>query len=267
MTESQSETVFDDLLHELRHFPPPQAFADQATANDPDLFQKAAEDPEGYWEQEARQLEWFEPWSKVLEWTPPHCKWFLGGKLNITHNCLDRHLEQNGDKAALIWEGEPGDQKTLTFAEVHAETCRFANALKSLGIGKGDRVAIYMPMVPEAAIAMLACARIGAIHSVVFGGFSAESLSDRINDSDCRALITADGGYRRGKILPLKQTADKALENTSTIEHVVVVRRDEKTAASCSMAEGRDHWYHDLVAEASDDCPAEPMDAEDVLFI
>jgi acetyl-CoA synthetase len=267
MTEAQSETVFDDLLQEQRQFPPSSAFAKQATANDPGIYAQAAQDAQAYWAKEAAELEWFEPWTDVLKWDPPHCQWFTGGKLNISTNCLDRHLAERGDKVAILWEGEPGDRKELTYRQLHTEVCQFGNVLKGLGIGKGDRVAIYMPMTPEAAVAMLACARIGAIHSVVFGGFSADSLSDRINDSACKALITADGGYRRGKLLSLKDISDTALANTTSIENVIVIQRDATSAEGCSMTDGRDHWYHDLMADASEDCPAEPMDAEDVLFI
>lgn len=263
---SDPSGVFDNLLHETREFPPAPEFTANAIVKDSTPYDLAEKDYEGYWENEAKELDWFTPWEKVLEWNPPYCKWFVGGKLNMSHNCLDRHLETKSDDVALIWEGEPGDERTLTYRELHAEVCKFSNAMKNLGIGKGDRVAIYMPMVVEAAVAMLACARIGAIHSVVFGGFSPESLSDRINDSECKALITADGGYRRGSILPLKNDADKALENTSSIEHVIVVQREDKPQ-DCQMKAGRDHWYHDLVKDASTDCPPEHMDAEDVLFI
>ncbi|MEX2673584.1 MAG: acetate--CoA ligase [Phycisphaeraceae bacterium] len=268
---SDSEThanVFDDLLHEQREFPPPAEFAKQAVVNDDSLYQRAAEDYEGFWEDRAKELEWFKPWDKVMQWDPPHCKWFLGGQLNVSHNCIDRHLKSwRRNKAAIVWEGEPGDQRTLTYQQLHEEVCKFANAMKNLGVGKGDRVAIYMPMVPEAAVAMLACARIGAIHSVVFGGFSPESLSDRINDSACKLLITADGGWRRGQIVPLKNDADKALAKTESIENVVVVRRSHGEPFKCHMQEGRDHWYHRLMEDASADCPAEPMDSEDVLYI
>ena len=206
----------------------------------------------------------------MLEWTPPHSKWFLGGKLNVSHNCLDRHLEAGrGDRTALIWEGEPGDTRTYTYAELHREVCAFSNALRGLGVGKGDRVTIYLPMIPEAAVAMLACTRIGAVHSVVFGGFSPDSLADRNNDASSKVLITADGGWRRGGVVPLKANADVALESSPTVEGVVVVARGgalpEETPVT--MVEGRDHWYHDLVEAASEDCPAEVMDAEDTLFI
>ena len=259
--------VFSDLLHEERQFPPPADFVAKARVTDDTLYKQAEEDFEGFWAAEADELEWFEPWERVLDWNPPHCQWFVGGKLNITHNCLDRHLETIGDKPAIIWEGEPGDARTVTYRDLHREVCKFANALKSLGVEKGDRVAIYMPMIIEATVAMLACARIGAIHSVVFGGFSPDSLSDRINDSQCKVLITADGGWRRGKKLLLKHEADKALAQTPSIENVVVVRRTMADEFDCDMDSGRDHWYHDLMAEADETCEPVWMDSEDPLFI
>ncbi len=258
------------FLSETRRFPPPAAFTAQANAR-AELYQAARADRLGFWAEQAKALDWIRPWDTVLEWQLPHAKWFVGGKLNIAANCLDRHLTTaRRNKAAIIWEGEPGDRRTLTYWELHRETCRAANALKALGVKKGDRVAIYLPMIPEAAIAMLACARIGAIHSVVFGGFSAESLRDRINDAQAVCLITADGGYRRGSVLPLKRMADEAIAGCPSIKDVVVVLRrpggpgDESFA---TMTEGRDHWWHRLLDRASSDCPAEPMDAEDLLFI
>jgi len=262
--------AFDALLHEERRFPPPPGFADDAVLDDTTIYERASSDPEAYWAGWAGELEWFRHWNKVLEWDPPYAKWFVGGALNVSYNCLDRHVEAGrGDRTALIWEGEPGDRRTYTYAELHEEVCRLSNALKGLGIEKGDRVTIYLPMIPEAAIAMLACSRVGAIHSVVFGGFSPESLADRNNDARAKVLITADGGWRRGGVVPLKRNADEALGSSPTVEHVVVVARGgeltERTEAA--MVEGRDHWYHDLVAEASVECPAEPMDAEDTLFI
>jgi acetyl-CoA synthetase len=237
---------------------------------DASIYERAASDPEAYWAEWARELDWFEPWHTVLEWTPPHARWFVGGKLNVSHNCLDRHIEAgHGERAALVWEGEPGDTRTFTYAELHAEVCRLSNALKGLGVEKGDRVTIYLPMIPEAAVAMLACTRVGAIHSVVFGGFSPDSLADRNNDAASKVLITADGGWRRGSIVPLKENADDALERSPTVEHVVVVARggDLTRETFTMMEEGRDHWYHELVEAASPHCPAEPMDAEDTLFI
>ncbi|MBA2706443.1 MAG: acetate--CoA ligase, partial [Gemmatimonadaceae bacterium] len=262
------------------------------------LYDEAARDPAEYWAKVAGELDWIRRWDRVLEWNPPHAQWFLGGKLNVAANCLDRHIDGPRKNApAIIWEGEPGDERTLTYATLHSEVARFSAALKSIGVAKGDRVAIYLPMIPEAAIAMLACARIGAIHSVVFGGFSPDSLRDRINDSACKALITADGGYRRGQVVPLKANADEALEDTPSIETVVVVQRarvargwsdgeelantsgsegDANSASAstigaakieASMTAGRDVWYHDLMAASPAECAPEPMDSEDVLFI
>ena len=263
-----SEKQLEALLTEDRRFPPPPEFKAAATANDPAIYQKAAADPESFWAGYARELDWFEPWTRVLEWTPPHSKWFVGGKLNVSHNCLDRHVAgKRGDKLALIWEGEPGDTRTYTYAQLHHEVGRFANGLKRLGVKRGDRVAIYLPMIPEAAIAMLACARIGAPHSVVFGGFSSESLRDRIIDAECKLLITSDGGFRRGKAINLKENADQALLETPSIEKVVVVRRGAGLDAPTTMKSGRDVWYHELIEQESADCPPEKMDAEDLLFI
>ena len=204
----------DVLLTENRKFPPSEEFRKSALINSPEVYEEAARDPEAYWAKCAGELQWMKKWDKVLDWKPPHAQWFIGGKLNVLVNCLDRHLDgPRRDKRAIIWEGEPGDERTLTYAELHEEVVRFGAALRSLGVGKGDRVAIYLPMIPEAAIAMLACARIGAIHSVVFGGFSPESLRDRINDAECKLLITADGSYRRGAVIALKRNADLALED------------------------------------------------------
>ncbi len=260
----------DTLLSEDRRFPPPAEFARDAVAKK-DLYDQARQDREGFWAEQARALDWIEPWKKVLEWKLPHAQWFVGGKLNVSANCLDRHLSgPRRNKAALIWEGEPGDRRVMTYWDLAREVCHAANALKALGVEKGDRVAIYLPMIPEAAVAMLACARIGAIHSVVFGGFSAESLSDRINDSECKLLITADGGYRRGQIVPLKRFADQAVVNCPSIEHVLVVQRLVGVAASEAGAEmtlGRDVWWHEALRNAPAKCAPEPMDAEDLLFI
>jgi acetyl-CoA synthetase len=261
----------DVLLQEHRKFEPDAAFRAAAHIASPDVYAKASADPEGYWAEQAATLEWSAPWSQVLDWKPPHAKWFVGGKLNASVNCLDRHIgTARRNKAALIFEGEPGDTRTLTYWDLYVAVNRFANVLKSLGVKKGDRVAIYLPLIPEAAIAMLACARIGAIHSVIFGGFSPESVRDRINDSQCKVLVTADGGYRRGSIVPLKRNADKALEETPSIEHVVVVqRRPGATSgeAAAEMTEGRDKWWHRLMRTAPMWCEPEPMDAEDVLYI
>ncbi|MSO35033.1 MAG: acetate--CoA ligase [Acidobacteria bacterium] len=255
------------LLKEERCFPPPAAFAAAAVMSDPDIYARAARDPEAFWAGFAKELDWTAPWSKVLDWNPPDAKWFVDGKINVAANCLDRHARSwRRNKAAFIWEGEPGDRRTLTYFDLYRQVCQFANVLKSLGVKKGDRVALYLPLIPELAIAMLSCARIGAVHSVVFGGFSAESLRDRINDSACKVLVTADGGYRRGGIVPLKQVADEALEDTPSINHVVVVQRGFADIP-VHITEGRDHWYHRLMQDASYDCPAEPMDAEDMLYI
>ena len=259
--------ALDALLTEKRKFPPPSDFASAALVSDPSIYEEA-EDFERFWAGWADKLAWFRKWDRVLEWKPPHAKWFVGGKLNVCYNCVDRHLADSADKRALVWEGEPGDRRTFTYAELAAEVGRFANVLKGIGVGKGDRVAIYLPMIPEAAFAMLACARIGAPHSVVFGGFSPDSLADRINDADARVLITADGGYRRGSLVPLKRNADRAVGRCPGIEHVVVVARggpDELPAPE--MTAGRDHWYHDLATRADDDCEPEAMDAEDLLYI
>jgi len=262
------EEGLEALLEESRRFPPPEEFRSRAHVSDPGIYGRAEADPEAFWAELAKELEWFAPWERVLEWKPPYAKWFVGGKLNVSSNCLDRHLKSvRRNKAALIWEGEPGDERVYTYWDLHREVCKFANCLKGLGVKRGDRVAIYLPMIPEAAIAMLACARIGAAHSVVFGGFSSESLRDRINDAEARVLVTADGGFRRGKIVPLKESADTALAETPSIEKVVVVRRGGGLDAPIRMHEGRDLWYHDLMAEASADCPPEQMDAEDLLYI
>jgi acetyl-CoA synthetase len=216
----------DTLLSEQRSFPPDPAFQAQANAQ-PGIYDQAAKDHEAFWAREARALDWITPWKTVLEWKRPHAKWFVGGTLNVSANCLDRHLVgPRRNKAALIWEGEPGDRRVLTYRDLWREVNRAASGLRKLGVKKGDRVAIYLPMIPEAAIAMLACARIGAVHSVVFGGFSADSLRDRINDAEARVLITADGGYRRGSIVPLKATAYEAVDGLDFVEHVVVVRRE-----------------------------------------
>ncbi|HLK58447.1 MAG TPA: acetate--CoA ligase [Chthonomonadaceae bacterium] len=248
-------------------FPPSPEFTAQANASDPGIYDSAAKDFEGWWASWAEQLTWFRKWDKVLEWNPPHAQWFLGGKLNVSVNCLDRHLDgPRADKRAIVWEGEPGDTRTLTYAELSQEVNKFAGVLKGIGLGKGDRVTLYMPMTPEAAIAMLACTRRGVIHSVVFGGFSAESLRERTNDCGARAVITADGYWRRGNIVPLKKTTDEAIAECPTVEKVIVLKRvGDKT--ECAMQPGRDLWWHDLMATASPDCPAEPMDAEDPLYI
>ena len=263
-----SEGTLDDLLHEDRTFPPPDDFRRAAHVSDDRARESAERDPEAYWANWAAELDWFRKWDRVLEWDPPYAKWFDGGQINAAYNCLDRHLDgPRRGKTALIWEGEPGDVRRYTYEELHDEVSRFGQALKDLGIGRGDRVAIYLPMIPEAAIAMLACARIGAPHSVVFGGFSPESLSDRINDAEAKVLITADGGYRRGGIVPLKKNADEAVARCPTIERVVVVAREPSEVNAGSMTPGRDVWYHDLLNEVGQGCEAEVMEAEDLLFI
>jgi acetyl-CoA synthetase len=267
MSEKVSPEI-EALLKEDRSFPPSEEFRSRALVSDPAIYDKAAKDPEAFWAEFAKELEWIAPWSKVLEWNAPDAKWFVGGKLNISANCLDRHVRTaRRNKAAFIWEGEPGDRRTLTYFDLYRQVCQFANVLKKLGVGKGDRVALYLPLIPELAIAMLACARIGAVHSVVFGGFSAESLRDRINDSSCKVLVTADGGWRRGQIVPLKQTADEALKDTPSIEHVVIVQRMQGSPMPIQVKEGRDHWYHRLMQDAPYVCEPEVMDAEDMLYI
>jgi acetyl-CoA synthetase len=263
-----AEQALDALLTETRRFEPPAAFRRNANAADPDIYRRGAEDPEGFWAEWARELEWIEPFERTLEWRPPHAQWFLGGKLNACWNCVDRHvLGGRRNKAALIWEGEPGDTRVYTYWDLLREVCKFANVLRRLGVGKGDRVAIYLPMVPEAVIAMLACARIGAIHSVVFGGFSSESLRDRIIDAEARVVVTADGGYRRGRVVPLKEATDAAIAETPSVQHVVVVRRGVAGEAHVRMREGRDHWWHELMADSPMVADAEAMDAEDILYI
>jgi acetyl-CoA synthetase len=266
--QRSSSAEISNLLVEDRTFPAPPEFAAQANVNDPSIYERAAADPEAFWAEQARTLEWIEPFTTVLEWNAPDARWFGGGKLNASVNCVDRHV-RNGrrNKAAIIWEGEPGDRRTLTYFDLQRQVSQCANVLKSLGVRKGDVVAMYMPLVPELAIAMLACARIGAVHSVVFGGFSAEALSDRINDAKAKVLVTADGGYRRGQILPLKKIADQALDHTPTIENVVVVKRDSSDRFPVHIQEGRDHWYHRLMQDASATCEPEAMDSEDMLYI
>ncbi|HUU35146.1 MAG TPA: acetate--CoA ligase, partial [Vicinamibacterales bacterium] len=262
-----SPSGIDALLSENRQFPPSDVFRAAANISDPGIYERAARDPEAFWSGFARELEWSTPWHQVLEWTPPYAKWFVGGKLNASVNCVDRHVRgPRRNKAAIIWEGEPGERRTLTYFTLFRQVSQFANVLKAQGVQKGDRVALYMPLVPELAIAMLACARIGAVHSVVFGGFSSESLRDRINDSQCKVLVTADGGYRRGSIVPLKQMADEALTGTPSISSVVVVKRGAADLR-VHMQQGRDHWYHELMEDASFNCAPEPMDAEDMLYI
>ena len=257
---------FDALLQEDRVFEPPAEFAAKANANDPGIYDEADRDHEGFWAKFAGELEWSRPWDTVCEWTPPTVKWFLGGQINASVNCVDRHVRTaRRNKAALIWEGEPGDRRTLTYWDLYQDVNRFANALRDLGVEKGDRVAVYLPMTPELPITLLACARIGAVHSVVFAGFSAESLRDRINDMQAKVVVTGDGGYRRGGVIPLKQITDDALDGAPSVESVVVMHR-EGLDADVNMQEGRDHWYHDLMAKAAPRCDPQPMDSEDLLF-
>ena len=258
----------DALLTEDRRFQPSTAFRAAASVSDPEIYARAAKDPEAFWAGFARELEWMRPWDSVLKWDPPHARWFDGGQLNVSVNCLDRHVRTaRRNKAALIWEGEPGDRRTLTYWDLFRQVSAFANVLKSLGVKRGDRVAIYLPLIPELAIAMLACARIGAVHNVVFGGFSAESLRDRINDCQAVLLITADGGYRRGQIVPLKQTADEALRDAPSIANVIVVQRQAGAPIPVDITEGRDHWYHRLMQHAGATCEPEAMNAEDMLYV
>ncbi len=268
-----SESTIESILQEKRTFNPPNEFAEQALIKNwqeyQDLYQKAKENPTQFWAELAeKELDWFEKWDQVLDWSnPPFAKWFVNGKINISYNCLDRHLTTwRRNKAAIIWEGEPGDSRTITYAQLHREVCQFANVLKDLGVKKGDIVGVYMPMIPEAAIAMLACARIGAAHSVVFGGFSAEALRDRLNSASAKLVITADGGFRKDKTIALKEQVDLALADNQapSVENVLVVQR---TKQEITMTEGRDYWWHELQVDASADCPAQPMDSEDMLFV
>ena len=267
-----SQPTIESILQENRLFPPSAEFSQNARIKSLEeyqqLYDKAKADPQKFWADLAEQeLDWFQKWDTVLDWQPPFAKWFVGGKINISYNCLDRHLTTwRRNKAALIWEGEPGDSRTFTYAQLHREVCQFANALKQLGVQKGDVIGIYMPMIPEAAIAMLACARIGAAHTVIFGGFSAEALRDRLNDGQAKLVVTADGGWRKDAIVPLKEQVDKALANTAvpTVNSVLVVKR---TGQQINMEAERDHWWHDLQKGISADCPAEPMDSEDMLFV
>ncbi len=260
-----SSGPLEDLLEESRSFEPPPAFRESARLSDPAIYTRAGENPAAFWEGFARELEWVRQWDKTLEGRGPDARWFVGGKLNVSVNCLDRHIKGPvRNKAALIWEGEPGDRRTWTYFDLWREVNKFGSVLRGLGVAKGDRVAIYMPLIPEAVVAMLACARIGAIHTVVFGGFSAESLRERILDADAKVLVTADGGYRRGGLLPLKHDADFAIRETPSIRHVVVVKRGD---FPLRMKEGRDHWYDQLMQDAATWCEPEPMDANDPLFI
>jgi acetyl-CoA synthetase len=262
---SDAERNIEALLSEERVFEPPEDFRARAIVRDDSIYERADADHEAYWAEQAERLSWFSRWDTVMEWTPPWVKWFAGGTLNASYNCLDRHVEAGGgDKVAFHWEGEPGEERTITYADLLREVCRLANGLRSIGVQKGDRVAIYLGMIPELPVAMLACARIGAAHSVVFGGFSAESLRDRINDAEAKVLITADGGYRRGQVVPLKQNADESLTECPSIEHVVTVRR---TGGDHPFTPGRDVWYHELLADQPAVCEPEHMEAEDLLYL
>ena len=257
------------VLQETRTFPPPPAFSAQAhvksLAEYERIWERARDDPEGFWAEQAEGLAWMRGWDKVLAWEEPHAQWFVGGRLNVSANCLDRHLEgPRRNKAAILWEGEPGDSRVLTYQALHQEVCKFANVLKGQGIKAGDRVTIYMPMVPELPVAMLACARIGATHSVIFGGFSADAVADRNNDAKAKMVITADGGWRRGKVVPLKQNVDQALARSPTVEKCIVFNRCDQPV---EMKPGRDLWWHELMAEASPDCPPAPLDSEHPLYI
>jgi len=268
MADDKSGQIVN-VMKESRLFPPPPDFAAKARIGSAEeyekLWQQAAEDIEGFWGSMADELHWFRPYDKVLQWNEPFAKWFVNGQTNVSYNCLDAHLgNPRANKAAIIWEGEPGEVRVLTYQVLHREVCKFANVLKKLGIEKGDVVAMYMPMVPELAIAMLACARIGAVHSIVFGGFSSEAIADRNNDASAKLQITADAGWRRGKQLPLKESVDAALEKSSTVQKCIVLKR---VGCHVAMKPGRDFWWHELMEEASADCPAEPMDSEAPLFI
>ena len=270
MTKSPSGQI-DHVLTEDRLFPPPAEFTQKAIFSTTDQYQemykRAAENPDDFWREEALEhLHWFEPFGEVCKWNPPHAEWFVGGKTNASYNCLDRHIEAGrGDRAAIIWEGEPGDTRTLSYSELRREVCKCAEGLKQLGVDAGDVVSIYMPMTPELAIAMLACARIGAVHSVIFAGFSAESIVDRNNDAGAKLMITADGLYRRGKILPLKKTVDEALEKSPTVKHCLVLKRTGQD--DVAMTDGRDVWWHDVVDTQPGEIAAQPMDSEASLFI
>ncbi len=262
-------TGIESILHESRMFPPPKEFSEAAHVKSFEEYEKlyaeAAADPEAFWAKRAEDIHWFKKWETVLEWNEPFAKWFVGGKLNISYNCLDRHLETTRrDKTAIIWEGEPGETRNLTYFELHAEVSKFANVLKKLGVEIGDRVALYMPLIPELAIAMLACARIGATHTVIFGGFSADAIRDRVNDGQCKLIVTADGGYRRGSEIKLKEIVDRAADQCPAVENVIVYRR---TGSAVEMKAGRDHWWHDLMESVEADCLAEELDSEHPLFI
>ena len=261
-----AEPTIEDYLHENRLFPPSPEFKANALTSDDSLYREADADYEAFWARQARELlTWNSDFTSTLEWELPFAKWFVGGTLNVSENCLDRHIANGiGDRVAYYWEGEPGDKRTITYADLLEEVKKFANVLKGLGLKRGDRVAIYMPMIPELPVAMLACTRIGVAHSVIFGGFSPDSIIDRVQDGECKVIITADGGYRRGTASLLKPNVDDAVGSCPSVTDVVVVQR---TNSEVTMVEGRDHWYHDLMESASADCPAEPMDSEQLLYL
>lgn len=261
-----SHDAIEVLSHEDRTFPPPAEIAAKANLNDPAVYERARQDPEAFWAEQAENLTWFKKWDQVLDWSDaPFAKWFVGGKLNIAYNCLDRHIEAGkGDKVAFYWEGEPGDKRTITYAQLKDDVCKLSNALKELDVVKGDRVVIYMPMIPELTVALLACARIGAPHTVVFGGFSSDAVRDRINDSEAEIVITSDGGYRRGAPSALKPQVDEAVEGAPSVEKVLVVKR---TGQDVPMTEGRDYWWHDIVDRQSTEHEPEQMDSEDLLYL
>ncbi|HEX8337065.1 MAG TPA: acetate--CoA ligase [Pyrinomonadaceae bacterium] len=267
---SSSTSNIESVLHEERVFPPPPEFSAQAHVKSLEelesLRREASDAPEAFWARMAEaELHWFRKWDTVLKWEPPHAEWFVGGRINVSYNCLDRHLQTwRRNKAAIVWEGEPGEQRTLTYGQLHREVSRFANVLKRAGVERGDRVALYMPLVPELAVAMLACARIGATHSVIFGGFASQALVDRINDAGCKLVVTADGGYRRGAEVRLKEIVDEALKRTPTVKTCIVYRR---TGSRIDMQMGRDYWWHELVQAVADECPAEELDSEHPLYI
>ena len=263
----------ESVSHEHRKFAPSSEFADAAHISGDSayraLYEKSIQDPEAFWAEAAGELHWFKKWDTVLDDSDaPFFRWFDGSRTNLSYNCLDRHIDEGrGEKIAIHWEGEPGDSRDISYSQLHLEVCRLANALKSRGVQKGDRIAVYLPMIPELAIAILACARIGAVHSVIFAGFSADSIRDRVLDSETRMVITADGGYRRGKMLELKKIVDEGVADCDCVKDVIVVKRGDYHPVACQMVDGRDSWYHDLVAHVDDDCPAEEMEAEDLLFL